>query len=102
MARHLVLDQDDYITINSLEYLFDDRHEAFYEMHELEDGDHILMKKNLVEYDGEEGFFNKAKYKLTNDAREKLLKDFSLPKKKKNSRCTNDESRQHRTQKFVF
>ena len=81
MARHLVLDHDEYITIDSLEYLFDDRHEAYYELHELEDGDHILMKKKLVEYEGEEGFFNNAKYKLTNDAREKLLKEFSLPKK---------------------
>lgn len=83
MARHLVLDQDDYITIDNLEFLFDDRHEAYYELHNLEDGDHILMRKKLVEYDGEEGFFNKAKYKLTNFAKEKLLKEFSLPKSTK-------------------
>lgn len=81
MARHLVLDQDNYVTIDSFGFLFDDKHEAYCELRHLEQGNHILIKKNLVEYDGEEGFFNKAKYKLTNTAREKLLKGFSLPKK---------------------
>ena len=81
MARHLVLNQENYVTSDNLSFLFDDRHEAYNELHHLEDGDHILMRKNLVEYDGEEGFFNKAKYKLTDVAREKLLKGFSLPKK---------------------
>ena len=83
MARHLVLDQENYVTTDNLCFLFDNRHEAYNELHHLEDGDHILMRKNLVEYDGEEGFFNKAKYKLTDVAKEKLLKGFSLSKKTK-------------------
>ena len=81
MARHLVLDQDDFVTLESLAFLFDDRHEAYCEIRHLEKGNHVLIKRNIVEYEGEEGFFSKAKYKLTKEAREKLLKGFPLPKK---------------------
>ena len=80
MARHLVLDQDGYITVNRIEYLFDNRAEAHFEINPLEDGSHVLMKKNLVEFDGEDGFTNNKRIKLTNFAKEKLLKEFKLPK----------------------
>lgn len=80
MARHLVLNQESHITADSIGYFFDDRHEAYYEIHELEEGSHILMKKHLVEYDGKEEFLNKSKYRLTEIAQEKLLKEFTLPK----------------------
>ncbi len=83
MARHLVLNQENYVTADNLGFLFDDRHEAYNELRLLEEGNHILMRKKLVEYDGEEGFFDKAKYKLTDVAREKLLKGFSLSKRTK-------------------
>ena len=81
MALRTVLGKNDYVTIDNLDFLFDDKHEAYYELNHLEDGDHILMRMNLVEYDGEDGFFNKARYKLTNVAKEQLLKGFSLPKR---------------------
>ncbi len=81
MARCLVLDQRESISTEKLGYLFDDRDEAYYEIHPLEEGEHILMKKNIVEYAGKDDFLNKSKFKLTQAAREKLLKGFSLPKR---------------------
>ena len=84
MARHLVLNQSESVSYDSLNYLFDDRHEAYYELNSLENGDHILMKKHLVEYTGKEDFLNRSIYKLTASAREKLLKGYSLPKRETN------------------
>ena len=80
MARHLVLDQEENIPTESLTFLFDDRHEAYIEIHPLEEGKHILNKKNLMEFAGKEDFLNRSTFKLTATAREKLLKGFSLPK----------------------
>ena len=80
LARHLVLNQEEYITSDNLVFLFDDRHEAYAEVHPLEEGDHILMKKHIVEFGGRVEFINKTKYKLTEPAKAKLLKGFSLPK----------------------
>ena len=54
MARHLVLNQSESVSYDSLNYLFDDRHEAYYELNSLENGNHILMKRHLVEYTGKE------------------------------------------------
>ena len=84
MARHLVLNQSESVSYDSLNYLFDDRHEAYYELNSLENGNHILMKRHLVEYTGKEDFLNRSIYKLTASAREKLLKGYSLPKRETN------------------
>ena len=80
MARHLVLNHLENIPAESLAYLFDDRHEAFSEFHNLVEGRHLLMRKHLVEYGGKEGFLDQSTFKLTLTAREKLLKGFTLPK----------------------
>lgn len=82
IARFLVLNQRDYATDENLNNLFDNVHEAFNELHSLAEGQHILMKKHLVEYDDKEEFLNNSKFKLTDTAKKKLLKEFSLPKKK--------------------
>lgn len=81
MARHLVLSHHESIPSESLVFLFDDRHEAFNEIHNLEEGSHILLKKHIVEYAGKEGLLNRSTFKLTATAREKLLKGFTLPKR---------------------
>ncbi len=81
MARHLVLNHHESIPSECLAFLFDDRHEAFYEIHQLEEANHILMKKHIVEYAGKEGFLNRSTFKLTTTAREKLLKGVSIPKR---------------------
>ena len=80
LARHLVLNQQIYVSTDSLAYLFDNRHEAYNEIHPMEEGRHILMKKNIVEFASKEDFINRSMFKLTENAREKLLKGFSLPK----------------------
>lgn len=82
IAQMLILNQRDFVTEDNLGYLFDDEHEAFYELHSLEEGKHILMKKHLVEYDDKEEFLENSRFKLTDKAKKKLLKGFSLPKKK--------------------
>ena len=80
MARHLVLSQNEQISADSLGYLFDNRHEAYNEVHPMMEGNHLLMKRNIVEFAGKEEFLNRSMFKLTENAREKLLKGFSLPK----------------------
>ena len=80
MARYLVLDQQENISTDSLAYLFDDRHEAYNEIHPLEAGRHILLRKRILEFAGKEEFLNRTSFKLTAKARGKLLKGFSLPK----------------------
>ena len=80
LARHLVLSQHEQIPIESMEYLFDDRHMAYNELHSLEEGRHVLIKKGIVEYAGKQEFLDKATYKLSDKAKENLLKGFSLPK----------------------
>ena len=80
LARHLVLNQQDHVSTDSMAYIFDNRHEAYNEIHPLVEGRHILMKRNIVEYAGKEEFINRSMFKLTENAREKLLKGFSLPK----------------------
>ena len=80
LARHLILNQQIYVSTDSLAYLFDNRHEAYNEIHPMEEGRHILMKKNIVEFASKEDFINRSMFKLTENAREKLLKGFSLPK----------------------
>ena len=80
MARHLVLSQNEHVSVESLGYLFDDRHEAYNEIHPLEEGNHLLIRRNIVEYAGKMEFLNRSMFRLTASAREKLLKGFSLPK----------------------
>ena len=80
IARFMVLNQKNYVTAEDLAYFFDDRHEAYYEIHCLEDESHILMRKHIVEFDGVEEFLNKERFRLTKTAREKMLKGFTLPK----------------------
>ena len=81
MARYMILNQKDYVVLDCLEYLFDNRHEAYNELHIMEEGQHILMKKHIVEFGGDDSFLNKSKYQFTDRAKGKLLKGFSLPKK---------------------
>ena len=54
IARHLVLNHHESIPSESLVFLFDDRHEAFNEIHNLEEDSHILLKKHIVEYAGKD------------------------------------------------
>lgn len=80
LARYLILNQHEQISADSLGYLFDNRHEAYNEVHPMMEGNHLLMKRNIVEFAGKEEFLNRSMFKLTENAREKLLKGFSLPK----------------------
>ena len=80
IARYLILNQHEQISADSLGYLFDNRHEAYNEVHPMMEGSHLLMKRNIVEFAGKEEFLNRSLFKLTENAREKLLKGFSLPK----------------------
>ena len=82
MACCLVLDRMETVTGNSLSFLFDKDEERFCELRSLEDGNHILMKKKVVEFDGTDDFIDTERYKLTNLAKKKLLKGIPLPKKK--------------------
>ena len=81
LARHLILNQQDNVSTDSIAYLFDDRHEAYNEIHSLEEGRHILMTKKIVEFADKEDFLNRSMFRLTMNTKEKLLKGFSLPKK---------------------
>ncbi len=81
MAYHLVLGQHETVSSSDLAFLFDDQYEAYEEIHYMEEDNHALMKKHIVEYAGKGEFLNRSTFKLTSSAREKLLKGFSLPKK---------------------
>ena len=81
IARRLVLNQEDFVTSDHMSFLFDDQYERYHELSNLEEGHHILMKKNIVQFDGSDEFMNTRRYKLTPVAKEKLLKGYPLPKK---------------------
>ena len=85
MARGLVLNQACRVGEGVLGYLFDDDNEKEYELYNLELGEHILMKKNVLKHDGTDEFYNSKIYKLTKAAKEKLFKGIRLPKKSLNN-----------------
>ena len=85
MARGLVLNQACRVGEGVLGYLFDDDNEKEYELYNLEIGEHILMKKNVLKHDGTDEFYNSKIYKLTKAAKEKLFKGIRLPKKSLNN-----------------
>ena len=73
-----VNDSDDNVTFRELDLLFDNLRK-FSRMRMLFSvGDHVLLKRNIVEYVNEDGFVKRDFYRLSRDAKEALFSELDL------------------------
>ena len=79
LFSHLfVNDSDDNVTFRELDLLFDNLRK-FSRMRMLFSvGDHVLLKRNIVEYVNEDGFVKRDFYRLSRDAKEALFSELDL------------------------
>ena len=73
MCRHLVTVNKIQVAIDSLAFLFDEYSERAKQMRDMQNGDHELMKKGLVDFSVNGGFKNRGEFVLTDKARKTLL-----------------------------
>ncbi|MBR6980741.1 MAG: ATP-binding protein [Prevotella sp.] len=76
---HLLINRDDDdIRLNQLEDVFDSNAAFNNAKAELRSGEHMLMKKKIIEYRCEDGIANNNRYKLTEDAKRVLLAELKV------------------------
>ena len=86
-CRHLVLNEHDAIPLHNLTFLLELDFERERLSRELKRGNHILMKRKLIEYNFDDGYEDKECYRLTNRARKTILKGFNI---KLSKQCHRD------------
>jgi hypothetical protein len=86
-CRHLVLNEHDAIPLHNLTFLLELDFERERLSRELKRGNHILMKRKLIEYNFDDGFEDKECYRLTDRTRKTILKGFNI---KLSKQCHRD------------
>ena len=86
-CRHLVLNEHDAIPLHNLTFLLELDFERERLSRELKRGNHILMRRKLIEYNFDDGFEDKECYRLTNRTRKTILKGFNI---KLSKQCNRD------------
>ena len=86
-CRHLVLNEDDALPLHNLTSLLELDFERERLSRELKRGNHILMKRKLIEYNFDDGFEDKECYRLTDRTRKTILKGFNI---KLSKQCHRD------------
>lgn len=81
-CRHLVMHNDKTLEADNLVFLMEHEYERRKLVEELQDGNHPLQKKKLIDYGFEDGLEDKDHYSLTESAKKKLLKGVKLRNKK--------------------
>ena len=74
----LVSRDDDDIRFNQIEDAYDSDRKFFKAKADLRSGEHRLMKKHIIEHLCEDGIANNSRYKLTEEAKRKLLGEFRI------------------------
>ena len=74
----LVSRDDDDIRFNQIEDAYDSDRKFFKAKADLRSGEHRLMKKHIIEHLCEDGIANNSRYKLTEEAKSKLLGEFRI------------------------
>ena len=87
MCRHLVLSGVDSLDFGHLVFLFDCPHMRNEFGRTFTDGTHYLIKNGWVENAFSEGFREREEFRLTNKARECLLKDYNIKTAIVNTGC---------------
>lgn len=78
LASLLVLDGRDSVSISDLGFLYDNKHERSDFLHTMEDGSHMLILGNLLEYAFSDGFKSNRNVRLVDELRAYLLKDYDV------------------------
>lgn len=87
MCRHLVLSGVDSLDLSHLVFLFDCPHMRNEFVRTLSEGTHYLIRNRWVENAFSEGFREREEFRLTNKAREYLLKDYKIKDAVVNTGC---------------
>jgi SpoVK/Ycf46/Vps4 family AAA+-type ATPase len=77
-CHYLVNEDDDDIRFHQIEDIFDSSADFNREKAKLRSGDHLLMKKKLIEHLCEDGIANTTKFKLTENAKRELLEELKI------------------------
>ena len=77
-CHFLVNEDDDDIRFHQIEDIFDSSADFNREKAKLRSGDHLLMKKKLIEHLCEDGIANTTKFKLTENAKRELLEELKI------------------------
>ncbi|MCL1974412.1 MAG: hypothetical protein FWG54_06325, partial [Bacteroidetes bacterium] len=76
---HLFINEDDdNIYTGQFEYLFDSKIRFKKIVTSMQNGDHIWISHNILEYGMDEGFADKNRYRLSSSAKEKLFAEINL------------------------
>lgn len=87
MCRHLVLSGVDSLDMGHLAFLFDDQHMRNNFARRMSEGSHFLITDGWVENAFSEGFREKTEFRLTNKAREILLKNYNIKNTMNDNGC---------------
>ena len=77
-CRHLVIDGEESLDMDNLATLYDDRTACSYFLSSLEDGEHQLITRGILEHNFEDGYASHESLRLTDKAIQKLLKGFKI------------------------
>ena len=84
MCRHLVVNNEADLPVESLSFLYDSRNERTEYENSLNSGCTELQLRDLIDNSCSDGFCSKDEYSLTENSHQLLLKDFDIkPKQKK-------------------
>ena len=74
LCRHLVLNGEDCVDIGRIDYLFDDKKAQYDFDRAMVEKKHLLIRMELVEQAFNGGFESDKEFRMTDEARKKLLK----------------------------
>lgn len=77
-CRHLVINGDESLDMDNLSELYDDRTSCSYFLNSLEEGEHQLITRGILEHSFEDGYASHESFRLTEKAIQKLLKGFKI------------------------
>ena len=79
LFSHLfVNNNDDNIRHHDLDFLYDSKRDWNYVKSELNDGEHILLMENIIEYNNSDGFVDRESFKMTTKAKQELFCELNL------------------------
>lgn len=101
LCRHLVLNGEDCVDIGRIDYLFDDKKTQYDFDRAMVEKKHLLIRMELVEQAFNGGFESDKEFRMTDEARKKLLKGVALTLNEQ-SRCDILEYKKIRKKELFF